>query len=68
MYAISRTIMYTITSFGLIHVTKYLGNYGVLIVMIPVMIGYSWGIFYFEKLEKAAGRYPTRKKWFLAMN
>ncbi|WP_342267484.1 MFS transporter [Candidatus Tisiphia endosymbiont of Empis tessellata] len=68
LYAISSTIMYIITSFGLIYLTKYLGNYGLLIIIIPVMIGYSFGIFHFEKLEKAAGNYPKKKKWFLLMN
>ncbi len=68
MYAISRTIMYIITSFGLIYLTTQLGNYGLLIVMIPVMIGYTFGILHFEKLEIASGHYPTKKKWFLAMN
>ncbi|WP_341751555.1 MFS transporter [Candidatus Tisiphia endosymbiont of Piscicola geometra] len=66
--AISSTIMYIITSFGFIYLTKYLGNYGLLIIIIPVMIGYSFGIFHFEKLEKAAGNYPKKKKWFLLMN
>ncbi|WP_375332748.1 MULTISPECIES: MFS transporter [unclassified Candidatus Tisiphia] len=68
LYAISNTIMYIITSFGLIYLTKYLGNYGLLIIIIPVMIGYSFGILHFEKLEKAAGNYPKKKKWFLLMN
>ncbi len=60
--------MYIITSFGLIYLTKYLGNYGLLIIIIPVMIGYSFGIFHFEKLEKITGNYPKKKKWFLLMN
>lgn len=68
LYAISNTIMYIITSFGFIYLTKYLGNYGLLIIIIPVMIGYSFGIFHFKKLEKATGNYPKKKKWFLLMN
>jgi hypothetical protein len=39
-----------------------------LIIIIPVMIGYSFGIFHFEKLEKTTGNYPKKKKWFLLMN
>lgn len=62
------TTMYIITSFGLIYLTKYLGNYGLLIIIIPVMIGYTFGILHFEKLEKTAGKYPKKKKWFLLMN
>lgn len=68
LFAISHTIMYIITSFGLIYLTKYLGNYGLQIIIIPVMIGYSFGIFHFEKLEKITGNYPKKKKWFLLMN
>ncbi|WP_425364057.1 MFS transporter [Candidatus Tisiphia endosymbiont of Hybos culiciformis] len=68
LFALSRTVIYIITSFGLIYLTEYLGNYGLLIIMIPVMIGYTFGILHFEKLEKATGRYPKKKKWFLLMN
>lgn len=64
LFAISHTIMYIITSFGLIYLTKYLGNYGLLIIIIPVMIGYSFGIFHFEKLEKRTGNYPKKKNGF----
>ncbi|WP_375319302.1 MFS transporter [Candidatus Tisiphia endosymbiont of Oplodontha viridula] len=68
LFALSRTVIYIITSFGLIYLTEYLGNYGLLIITIPVMIGYTFGIFHFEKLEKIAGKYPKKKKWFLLMN
>ncbi len=68
MYAISRTIIYIITSFGIIWLTKYFGNYGLLIVIIPVMIGYTFGILHFEKLEIANGNYPQKKKWGVVTN
>ncbi|WP_425364633.1 MFS transporter [Candidatus Tisiphia endosymbiont of Mystacides longicornis] len=68
IHAMSRTVMYVITSFGLIYLTEYLGNYGLLIITIPIMIGYSFGILHFEKLEKTTGNYPKKKKWFLLMN
>ncbi|MCC8415967.1 MAG: MFS transporter [Rickettsia endosymbiont of Gnoriste bilineata] len=68
IYAVSRMVMYVITSFGLIYLTEYLGNYGLLIITIPIMIGYSFGILHFEKLEKTTGNYPKKKKWFLLMN
>lgn len=68
IHAISRTVMYIITSFGVIYLTKHLSNYGLLIITIPIMIGYSFGILHFEKLEKASGNYPKKKKWFLLMN
>ncbi len=62
MFAMSRMVMYVITSFGLIYLTEYLGNYGLLVIIIPVMIGYTFGILHFEKLEKIAGNYPKKKK------
>ena len=30
-----------------------------LLIMLPVTIGYGFGIFYFVKLEKEAGNYPN---------
>ena len=37
---------------------KYFGNWGMLLIMLPVTIGYGFGIFYFVKLEKEVGNYP----------
>lgn len=56
-YAFSRVFMHITTSFGLIYSEKYLGNWGLLLVMLPISIGYGFGILYFVKLEKAAGNY-----------
>ena len=52
IYALSRAVMYVITSFGLIYLTKCFGNYGLLVIVIPVTLGFIFGIYYFEKLEK----------------
>ena len=52
IYALSRAVMYVITSFGLIYLTKYFGNYGLLVIMIPITLGFIFGLYYFEKLEK----------------
>ncbi|QQV74844.1 Putative sialic acid transporter [Rickettsia tillamookensis] len=60
IYALSRAFIYIITSFGLIYLTKYFGNWGILIVTIPVVIGFIWGIFHFEKLEKETGNYSIK--------
>lgn len=56
-YAFSRVFMHIITSFGLIYCEKYFGNMGLLLIMLPMAIGYGSGIFYFVKLEKEAGKY-----------
>lgn len=60
IYAISRAMMYIITSFGIIYLTKYLGHYGLLIVIIPLNIGCALGINHFENLEKKVGNYPRK--------
>ena len=65
LYALSRAIMYVVTSFFCIYLTDYYGNYGLLFVVIPVIIGYVWGILHFEKLEKESGSYPQEKKDFV---
>ncbi len=50
-YALSRTFIYLITSFGLVYLTEYFGNLGILIIVIPIVIGFTFGILHFEKLE-----------------
>jgi hypothetical protein len=56
-YALSRSLMSLITSFGLVYLFKYLGYFGLIIIITPIIIGYIIGIHYFEKLEKVAGNY-----------
>lgn len=50
-YALSRALMYVVTSFGLVIITGYFGHLGLLLIMVPALAGYFWGISYFEKLE-----------------
>jgi MHS family proline/betaine transporter-like MFS transporter len=52
IFAISRALMYVITSFGLVFLTDQFGSYGPLFLVIPVTIGYGFGLSYFEKLER----------------
>ncbi len=56
-YAFSRIFMHVTTSFGLIFTQKYLGNWGLLLILLPISIGYGCGILYFVKKEKEAGNY-----------
>jgi MFS family permease len=58
IYALSRAVMFAITSFGLIYLIKYFGNWGILIIIIPITIGYAIGLMHFEKLEMEEGNYP----------
>ncbi|MCC8368484.1 MAG: MFS transporter [Rickettsia endosymbiont of Oxypoda opaca] len=59
-YALSMACMHIISSFGLIHLTEFFGNWGLWIIMIPTSIGFGFGILHFEKLEKEAGLYPLK--------
>lgn len=52
-YALSRALMYVITSFGFVYLTKTFSHWGLLIVFVPVIIGFKYGLSHFEKLEKA---------------
>ena len=60
IYAMTRAMMYIITSFGLVYLTDSLGYYGLWIVVIPVTVGYMWAVRYFEKLEGmgTSGTFP----------
>ncbi len=51
MYAGSRMCIYLITSFGLVYLIDLFGNYGMLIIILPIIIINIIGIFYFEDLE-----------------
>lgn len=63
LYALSRALMFIVTGVGCIYLTKYFGNYGLLAIIIPLLIGFAFGVLYFEKLEKESGRYPQKKKY-----
>ncbi|HJD54893.1 MAG TPA: hypothetical protein LFW11_06175 [Rickettsia endosymbiont of Proechinophthirus fluctus] len=43
IYAYSRA-MYVISSFGLVYLTERFNNLGLLMIVIPIIIGYSLGI------------------------
>ncbi len=54
IYAISRSVMYIVTSFGLVYLVKEFGYIGIMGVVVPTLILYRWGLWHFEKLEKMA--------------
>lgn len=64
-YALSRALMYFISSFGIVLLVTYYNHYGLLVIMIPIIIGYIWGIKHFMVLEKAAGNYPLVLKNYI---
>ncbi len=61
-FAISRALTLVITSFGFVYFTEHFGNYGLWFIMIPTIIGFAYGLFYFEKLAKECGGYPIAYK------
>ena len=62
LYAGARAIMYIITSFGLIYLNEAFGDMGLLVLMVPVSLGFLWSVHHFEKLEERYGCIPLQKK------
>ncbi len=52
IYSLSRAVMYVITSVGILYLIKLFGSIGILIITLPIIIGFLWGVSYFEKLEQ----------------
>lgn len=59
IHALSRAIMSITTSFGLVYLVEIFGHWGVLMIMLPVTLGFLFGIQHFEQLEKQVGNYPN---------
>ena len=57
-FAISRALMCVVTSFGSIYLIEYFGNWGLWVILIPIIIGFAYGLLYFEKLAKECGDLP----------
>jgi MHS family proline/betaine transporter-like MFS transporter len=54
LYALSRTITYVITSFGLIYIIDIIGNFGITLIMLIGSIASGYGLSHFLALEKKA--------------
>jgi MFS family permease len=50
IYALSRALIYVVTSFSLVYLTEMFGNWGLWIVIFPIAIGFLWGTLHFEKI------------------
>ncbi|WP_375330427.1 MFS transporter [Candidatus Tisiphia endosymbiont of Nemotelus uliginosus] len=57
-FAASRALIYVITSFGFIYITDYFAHWSLLIIMIPIIIGFTYGLCHFEKLAKECDDLP----------
>lgn len=54
-FSLGRAITYPVTSYGMIYLIDYFGNYGILIIALPFLITNYFGLNYFINLEKKAG-------------
>ncbi|WP_367364442.1 MFS transporter [Candidatus Tisiphia endosymbiont of Nedyus quadrimaculatus] len=59
-FAISRALMFLVTSFLIVYLTEYWHHWGIMMILFPVCIGFAFGLFHFEKLEKEIGNYPQK--------
>ncbi|MCX7342696.1 MAG: hypothetical protein NT128_00910 [Proteobacteria bacterium] len=59
VYALSRAVMYVITSFSLVYLTEWFGYYGIWAISFPIIFCFLWGINYFAKLEKIKNIMPS---------
>ena len=51
MYSLSRAIMYSVTSIGLVYIINYFSEFGIFLLSLPVTISFLWGVLHFEQLE-----------------
>jgi MHS family proline/betaine transporter-like MFS transporter len=59
LFALSRAVVFAITSFGLIYLTSYFGYFGIWVVVLPISIAYLCGLSHFEGLERELKLYPN---------
>jgi MFS family permease len=57
-FAISRALMFVVTSFGFVYLYDHFGHWGLWFIMVPAIISFAYGFFHFEKLAKEAGNLP----------
>ena len=51
IYAISRSLMAVVTSFGLVFLTSFMGPWGLYFILIPFTICFLWGVYHYERLD-----------------
>lgn len=52
-YALSRAFIYVVTSFGFVYAADYFGHMGILVIIIPTAIAFTYGLRHFDSIEKA---------------
>lgn len=51
MYALSRAFIYIVTSFGMVYCSNYFGHWGILIIIIPTAICFTYALYHFETID-----------------
>lgn len=51
LYALTRALVYIITSFGVVYLTEWMDYEGLWIILLPIVSAYLWGIKHFQYLE-----------------
>jgi len=59
LYALSRALMFVVTSFGLIYLERYFGHFGIWVIALPITAAYLYGLNHFECLERKRKLYPN---------
>lgn len=59
LYAVTRAIMFIVTSFGLIYLGRQFGHFGIWAISLPITLAYLYGLKHFEKLERKRHLYPN---------
>ena len=60
--AMSHCMLYIVTSFGLVYISSSLGEWGILLISLPITFIFLLGLLYFEKLEKQSGQFQCLLK------
>jgi MHS family proline/betaine transporter-like MFS transporter len=61
IYAMTRAATYVLTSFSLVYLTELFGYWGLLLILVPISLGFLWGVYHFEFLEKMIEAFPAKK-------
>ncbi|WP_425360271.1 MULTISPECIES: MFS transporter [unclassified Candidatus Tisiphia] len=51
-FAVLKATMYIVVSFGLVYLIEYFGNWGIVILFVPFLVAYGFGLRHFAMLEK----------------
>ena len=57
LHAVARALVYPFMSFGLVFLSKYCGDYALLVLATPLSLTFLWGLLHFETLELANGNH-----------